>query len=212
MKLRTYFRSTAAYRVRIALHIKDVEHDLVPVNLLSSEHQQDAFLKHNPEGLVPTLEVDDHTLTQSIAILEYLEEEFPQPALLPSTSLDRAYVRSLVQIIASDVHPINNLRVLKFLVNDLGVSEQNKMVWYHHWIAKAFTSLEQKLADSAHTGLFCFGDTPTFADVCLIPQVYNAKRFDCPMADYPTIRRIEQHCLTLPAFANASPEKQLDAL
>lgn len=211
MILTTYFRSTAAYRVRIALNLKALAHELVPVNLLTAEHTEPSFLAHNPEGLLPTLEVEGQVLTQSVAILEYLEEAYPEPPLLPSGNLERAQVRALVNMIASDLHPINNLRVLKYLISDMKVNDEDKMKWYHHWIAKGFSSLEQRLANSPNTGDFCFGNTPTFADICLVPQVYNANRFNCPMDEYPTIQRIDQRCLELDAFAKARPEVQVDA-
>ena len=214
MKLTTYFRSTAAYRVRIALNLKGLSHELVPVNLLKDggQHKTPEFLTKNPDGLIPTLETEGRVLAQSIAILEYLEEAHPKVALLPSEPLERAYVRGLVQTIASDMHPLNNLRVLQFLVNEMGASEERKLQWYHHWIAKGFTSLETRLAATSNAGQFCFGDSPTFADVCLIPQVYNALRFDCPMADYPTINSINAHCLSLAPFSESSPQNQVDAI
>jgi len=211
MKLTTYFRSTAAYRVRIALNLKGIDHELVPVNLLSGEHKNPAFALHNPDGLIPTLEIDQRILVQSIAILEYLEETHPQPALLPEGPLDRAYVRGLAQVVASDMHPLNNLRVYQYLMSDMGVSEQGKLTWYHHWLAQGFRGLELRLASSSNTGQCCFGDVPSMADICLIPQVYNANRFEFPLDDYPTIQRINEHCLNLPAFSQARPEQQPDA-
>lgn len=213
LKLTTYFRSTAAYRVRIALNLKGLEHELVPIHLLKDggEHKTASFLNRNPDGLIPTLETHGQVLAQSMAIMEYLEEEYPTPALLPSKSLDRAYLRGLAQTIASDIHPLNNLRVLKYLTGKLNASEEQKTQWYHHWVATGFKGLETRLANNANTGRFCFGDTPTLADICLIPQVYNALRFNCPMDDYPTINRINQQCLQLDAFANAAPDLQADA-
>lgn len=211
MKLTTYYRSTAAYRVRITLKLKGVAHELIPINLLKGEHKESEFLAKNPDGLIPTLETDDYALSQSIAILEYLEEAYPKVALLPNDSLDRATVRGLVQTIASDMHPLNNLRVLQFLVNEMGVSEEQKLQWYQHWIANGFTGLEARLAKSSDTGKFCFGDSPSMADVCLVPQVYNAHRFDCPMEDYPTISQINNHCMSLSAFADTAPSRQSDA-
>jgi len=208
MKLTTYFRSTAAYRVRIALELKQVDHELLPINLFTGEHRSDDFVKQNPDGLIPVLDTGDDYLTQSMAILEYLEESYPEPPLLPIKPVDRAFVRALAQTVASDMHPLNNLRVLKFLVNDMGLSEEKKLQWYHHWIKTGFTGLEKRLSDSA--GEFCVGNAISLADVCLIPQVYNAYRFDCPMDDYPTIRRISEHCLDLDAFAKARPEQQPD--
>jgi len=213
MILNTYFRSTAAYRVRIALNLKGLAHELLPVNLLNDggEHKTPEYLAKNPDGLVPTLETENRVLAQSIAILEYLEETYPKPALLPENPLDRAYLRGLAQTIASDIHPLNNLRVLQYLINDLGVSEEQKLKWYHHWVVSGFKGLETRLAQNEHTGYCCFGDTPTFADVCLIPQIYNAVRFNCPLDDYPTIQAINAHCLQLEAFAQSVPDIQPDA-
>ena len=210
MKLNTYFRSTAAYRVRIALELKSVQHDLIPVNLLKGEQKSAKFLTKNPEGLIPVLDTGKHQLTQSMAILEYLEETYPEPALLPSNLEQRALVRSLAYIISSDIHPLNNLRVLTFLRNEMAVSEDQKLAWYHHWVKAGFTSLEARLSESA--GAFCVGDSLSFADVCLIPQVYNAKRFDCPMHDYPTINRLNRDCMSLDAFSKTAPNLQPDAV
>lgn len=209
MKLSTYFRSTAAYRVRIALNLKGIEHELLPLNLFTGEQKSTEFLALNPDGLLPVLQIGDDYLTQSMAILEYLEEAYPQTRLLPDNLLKRAYVRALAHTIVSDIHPLNNLRVQKYLGNEMGVSDDNKLQWYRHWIAVGFSALETRLARSA--GAFCAGDDLSVADVCLIPQVYNAHRFDCPMENYPTINRINQDCLKLPAFAKAAPEQQTDA-
>lgn len=211
MKLTTYFRSTAAYRVRIALNIKQLKHELIPINLFTGEHKNDQFRKHNPDGLIPTLDTGDAVLAQSMAILEYLEESHPQPALLPKDPTERALVRGIAQTIASDIHPLNNLRVLKYLMSDMSVNEADKLKWYHHWLQQGFDSIEQRLANQS-TGKYCFGDTPTFADVCLIPQVYNAVRFEFALDEYPTIQAINQHCLNTAAFADARPEIQADAV
>jgi maleylacetoacetate isomerase len=213
LKLSTYFRSTAAYRVRIALNLKALEHQLIAVHLLKDggQHKTKQYLSTNPDGLIPTLETNSQVLAQSLAIIEYLEETHPSPALLPGSPLDRAYLRGLAQTISSDMHPLNNLRVLKYLTTEMGVSEEQKLQWYQHWIAVGFTSIETRLANDDRTGLCCFGDTPSLADVCLVPQVYNAERFKCPMQDYPTIKRINDHCLSLEAFAQAAPDLQADA-
>jgi len=213
MKLATYFRSTAAYRVRIALNLKGLDHELVPIDLLKNggQHKTPEFLVRNPDGLIPTLETEGQVLAQSVAILEYLEETHPEIALLPKKPMDRAYVRGLVQTIASDMHPLNNLRVLQFLENEMGNTEEQKLRWYQHWIAKGFTGLESRLVTTSQTGKFCFGDSPTLADVCLVPQVYNAHRFDCPMDNYATINSINKHCLSLRPFAESRPENQPDA-
>lgn len=198
----------------MALNYKGVEHSLLPVNLLKGEHKEDAFLAHNPQGLLPTLEVADQDLssrqiiTQSMAILEYLEEAYPNKPLLPANALDRAAVRSLAQSIACDIHPLNNLRVLKYLVAELGKSEEDKLKWYHHWLHEGFSSLESQLASLA--GKFCLGDSPSLADVCLVPQVYNANRFEFCVSDFPLINKINNHCLDISEFANASPDKQPD--
>jgi maleylacetoacetate isomerase len=209
MKLTTYFRSTASYRIRIALNLKGVEHELVPLNLLTGEQQSSEFLSTNPDGLIPVLDTGSDILTQSMAILEYLEETQTQVKLLPDSPIDRAFVRALAQAIVSDIHPLNNSRVQNYLVNEMGVSKDQKLQWYQHWIALGFSSLEKRLAKSA--GEFCFADSVTIADVCLIPQVYNAHRFNCPMDDYPTINRLNAACLKLDAFAKAAPEFQPDA-
>jgi maleylpyruvate isomerase len=209
MKLTTYFRSTAAYRVRIALNLKGIEHELLPLNLFTGEQKSAKFLAHNPDGLIPTLEAGNDTLTQSMAILEYLEEAYPKVSLLPKNLVQRAFVRALSQTIASDIHPLNNLRVQKYLAEEMGVSEDKKLQWYHHWVATGFTGLETRLAKSS--GEFCVGDKVSFADVCLIPQVYNAQRFNCPMENYPTINRLNEQNLKLEAFANAAPHLQADA-
>lgn len=213
LKLSTYFRSTAAYRVRIALNIKGLKHTLIPVHLLrdGGEHKTPEFLNKNPDGLIPALDVDNRVLAQSMAIIEYLEETYPEKPLLPAESTLRAYIRGLTQTVSCDIHPLNNLRVLKFLVNEMGISEQQKALWYQHWIAEGFSSLETRLATNDHTGLCCVGDTPTMADCCLIPQVYNAIRFGCPLDNYPTIQRINTYCLSLDAFDTSRPENQFDA-
>ncbi|MFT5574231.1 MAG: maleylacetoacetate isomerase [Cryomorphaceae bacterium] len=213
LKLTTYFRSTAAYRVRIALNLKGLEHELFAVHLLKEggQHKTKQYLNTNPDGLIPTLETDGQVLAQSMAIIEYLEETHASPALLPCSPLDRAYVRGLAQTICSDMHPLNNLRVLKYLTAEMGVSEEHKLQWYQHWVAVGFTGLETRLANDLRSGLCCIGDKPSLADVCLVPQVYNAERFNCPMQDYPTIQRINEYCLSLEPFAQAAPHLQADA-
>lgn len=207
-----YFRSSAAYRVRIALNLKDLAYDQIPVNLVKGEQRGDEQLARNPQGMVPSLGLDDGVvLNQSLAICEYLDEVYPAPALLPADALARARVRSLAQLVACDTHPLNNLRVLKYLVGELGADDNAKLTWYRHWVTEGFTALEAALAGGANTGDFCHGDTPTLADICLIPQVYNAERFECDLSAYPTIQRIAANCRALPAFANAAPEAQPDA-
>ncbi|QPB85286.1 maleylacetoacetate isomerase [Pseudoalteromonas rubra] len=207
MKLYTYFRSSAAYRVRIALNLKNLDHELVPVNLLKSEQQGTDYLSKNNQGLLPALETDQGVLAQSLAILEWLEETYEAAPLLPADAWEKAQVRNFCYAIACDIHPIDNLRVLKYLSNELSVSDEQKNTWYRHWVIEGFKKLEVMLGDS----LFCFGDKPSLADVCLVPQVYNALRFKVDMNDFPKIARIYEHCNTLPAFKDAAPENQADA-
>lgn len=216
LKLYTYFRSSAAFRVRIALGLKGLPYSSVPVHLLKDggQHRSAAYQALNPQQLVPALQVgeDGPVLAQSLAILEYLEEAYPDsPALLPAQPLARARVRGLAQAIACDMHPLNNLRVLQYLTRDLGVSEAQKNTWYQHWMAQGLQALETALARSPDTGDFCHGNTPTLADCCLVPHVFNARRFQCPLDDYPTVTRIVATCEALPAFAQAAPARQPDA-
>ncbi|MCE8043648.1 maleylacetoacetate isomerase [Halomonas daqingensis] len=207
-----YFRSSAAYRVRIALNLKGLAYEQVAVNLVKGEQRAEENLARNPQGLVPVLETDDGTrLTQSLAICEYLEERHPEPALLPADPAGRARVRSLAQLVACEIHPLNNLKVLKYLVHELKLDEAAKLAWYRHWIAEGFTALEARLAGEAATGAFCHGDSPSLADVCLVPQVFNAERFECDLSAYPTIRRIAERCRAMEAFAKAAPGAQPDA-
>ncbi len=213
MKLYTYFRSSAAYRVRIALNLKGLAYDAVPVHLVKGggEHLQDAYRAVNPSALVPSLEDEGATITQSMAILEYLEETHPATPLLPSAPLERARVRELAQMIACDIHPVNNLRILRYLVRTLGVSDDAKNEWYRYWIKEGFAALEAHLARDPAPGRFCHGDTPTMADCFLVPQVYNAQRFDIDMTAYPRIAAINDACAALPAFAAAHPAQQPDS-
>jgi len=214
VRLYSYYRSSAAYRVRIALCLKKLSYDYVPVHLLRHGGEQLLPTYHalNPDGVVPVF-IDDegHAIQQSLAIIEYLEETHPEPPLLPRHALDRAWVRSLALQIACEIHPLNNLRPLKYLKDAFGLSDDAKDAWYRHWIELGFTSLEQRLASDARTGAFCYGDTPTLADAFLIPQVYNAQRFHIDVARYPTIQSINARAMTLDAFIAASPEKQIDA-
>lgn len=210
--LHGYFRSSAAYRVRIALNLKGLAYDQVPVNLVKGEQRGDDFLARNPQGLVPLLVTDDGTrLTQSLAICEYLEERHPTPALLPEAPAARARVRALAQLVACEIHPLNNLRVLKYLVHELKVDETAKLAWYRHWVAQGFDALEAMLSREAGSGDFCHGDTPGLADVCLVPQAFNAERFECDLSPYPRIRRIVDNCRALDAFRQAAPDAQPDA-
>ncbi len=207
-----YFRSSAAYRVRIALNLKGLDYDQIPVNLVKGEQRGDDHLMRNPQGLVPSLVLDDSAvINQSLAICEYLDEVHPEPALLPVNALERARVRALAQSVACEIHPLNNLRVLKYLVREIGADEAAKLAWYHHWIAEGFTALEATLSNDPSSGDFCHGDTPTLADICLVPQVYNAERFECDLSAYPTLQRIAANCRTLPAFQKAAPQAQPDA-
>jgi maleylacetoacetate isomerase len=213
MKLYDYFRSSAGYRVRIALNLKGVTPDeRASVHLRMGNQRAQDYLELNPQGLVPALALDDgDVLTQSIAIIEYLDETHPQPPLLPRDPAGRARVRSIALSIACEIHPLNNLRVLNYLVNTLGVSKAQKDGWYKYWIDVGFEALETRLARESQTGRFCHGDAPTLADICLVPQVANARRFDVDVTPYPTLTRIEAACKALPAFAAAEPERQPDA-
>ena len=213
MRLHTYFRSSAAYRVRIALNLKGLDYEAVPVHLVrgGGEHRQPAYLGLNPAGLVPALEDQGQVLTQSLAIIEYLEETHPQPALLPAAPLDRARVRAIAQAIACDIHPVNNLRVLQYLTRELGADEVQKSAWYRHWIGVGLQAVEAMLAGDARSAAFCHGDTPGVADCCLVPQVFNARRFGCDLSAMPTVLRIADNCAGLEAFRRAAPEAQPDA-
>ena len=212
LTLYDYFRSTAAYRVRIALNLKGLDYRQAPVNLLQGEDSSAKYRAVNPQGLVPTLEVGGDVLQQSLAICEYLDEVQPEPPLLPGDPLQRAQIRALAQMVACDIHPVNNLRILKYLTGKLGVSEAQKLSWYHHWIDEGFRPIEQMLKKTAPNGPFCFGDRVSLADICLVPQVYNARRFKLDLTPYPRIVAIEQHGLTLDAFERARPENQPDAV
>ncbi len=212
MQLYTYFRSSAAYRVRIALNLKGLVAEESYLHLRKGAHLEADYLRLNPQGLLPTLVDDDGvTLSQSLAILEYLDETRPRPPILPADAAARARVRQLAQVVACDIHPINNLKVLNYLTGELGVSEAARTTWYRHWIGQGMAALERLLADSPATGDFCHGDGPTIADICLVPQVYNAQRFDADMSPYPTVMRINGACLALDAFAKAAPDVQPDA-
>ncbi len=211
MKLYTAFRSSAAYRVRIALNLKNLESTHVPVHLRRGEQRLPEYQALNPQELIPTLVDGEHVLTQSLAICEYLEERYPRPPLLPQDPADRARVRALAYVVACDIHPLNNLRVLNYLTDTLKVDETQKLAWYRHWIALGLGALEKMLAGDPRTGRCCHGETPTLADVCLVPQVANAVRFECDLSPYPTVRRINEACLETPEFDRARPENQPDA-
>lgn len=211
MKLYDYFRSSAAYRVRIALNLKGLDAEREFVHLVKAQQRADTYLKVNPQGLVPALTTDDVVLTQSLAIIEWLDEVHAQPRLLPGDALGRSRVRAIALAIACDIHPLNNLRVLNYLTGTLGASEEQKNGWYRYWIDVGFEALEQQLSRDRETGAFCHGDVPTLADVCLVPQVANARRYKVDLTPYPTIARIDARCRELDAFARAAPEKQPDA-
>lgn len=208
-----YFRSTASYRVRIALNLKQLDYDYVAVHLNrdGGEQFKHAFQALNPQCLVPVLQQGDATVSQSLAIIEYLDERFPHFPLLPGTAEDRALVRQLALTVACDIHPLNNLKVLKFLTGELGLSEPSKMVWIQHWIGLGLSALESSLARTSQRGLFCFRDAPTLADCCLVPQLYNAQRFNVDLSAYPTLMAIDQACQSLSTFQLAHPSRQPDA-
>lgn len=213
MRLYTYFRSTAAWRVRIALGLKRLDWEAVPVHLLrgGGEQHDESYRSLNPQGLVPLLVDGDERITQSMAIIEYLDEVHPEPPLLPRSAANRARVRALAQIVACDIHPLNNLRVQNYLVDGFGADDGAKREWMHEWMAAGFDALERMLVTDPRTGACCHGDAPTLADLVLVPQVFNARRFGFDLAAYPTIVRIDAHCSTLDAFAAAVPDRQADA-
>jgi maleylacetoacetate isomerase len=212
MKLYDYFRSSAAYRVRIALNLKGLAPERVFVHLRRNAQLADAYLALNPQGLVPTLVTDEgDVLTQSLAIIEWLDEVHPAPALLPRAPAARARVRSLALAVACEIHPLNNLRVLNYLTGTLGVTPAQKDGWYRYWCDTGLEAIETRLARDPATGRYCHGDTPTLADVCLVPQLANARRFDVDLAAFPTLLAIEAACAELPAFAAAAPSRQPDA-
>jgi len=210
LRLYTYFRSSAAFRVRIALNLKGLAYEPAFVHLARGEHLQPAYQAVNPQGLLPALEVEGTLLAQSIAIMEYLEEAHPRPALLPDEALERARVRSLSLIVACEIHPLNNPRVLKYVKNTLGHSQEEVDAWYRHWVADGLRKFEAELARPG-TGRYCQGGAPTMADCCLVPQIFNAKRFQCDLAPYPLAMRVFDACMQLDAFERAQPGKQPDA-
>ncbi len=214
IKLYGYWRSTAAYRVRIALNIKQISYSQTSVNLIKDGGEQHAqpYRQLNPQGLVPTLVDGPAEIGQSMAILEYLEERYPKVPLLPEDSAKRALVRQLANTIACDVHPLNNLRVLQYLSNELSVADADKTKWYHHWLFLGFSAFEQLLEKHQFNGPYCIGGELSLADTCLIPQIYNANRFDYPMEKHPLLQSINENCLQLTRFQDASPESQPDAL
>jgi len=213
MKLYTFFRSSASYRVRIALNFKGTGYEQIPIHLRrgGGEQLMPAYKAINPQALVPALENNGRILTQSLAIIEYLEETYPNPPLLPKDPADKALVRSMAMVIACEVHPIQNLRVLNYVKATYNQTDEQVNKWAQHWIDLGLAALQEMIAAQPKRGKFCFGDTATLADVCLIPQLGNARRYGCDLAKYPTILDIEKNCNALPAFADAAPEKQPDA-
>jgi maleylpyruvate isomerase len=213
MKLYTFFRSSASYRVRIALNLKGISYEQVPVHLRRGGGEQlgAVYKAINPQALVPALADGGRILTQSLAIMEYLDEKYPHPPLLPKDPADKALVRSMALIIACEVHPIQNLRVLNYVKSEYQQTDDQVNRWAQHWISLGFSALEQMVLSAPNRGKFCFGDSPTLADICLIPQLGNARRYHCDLAQYPTLMSIEKSCMAVPAFANAAPEKQPDA-
>ena len=201
-----YYRSSAAYRVRIALNLKGVDYESRPIDLRDGEQTAEDYRKLNPQGLIPMLEIDGHRLTQSLAIINYLDIRYPVPPLIPAAAAERAHVVAMAMIVACDIHPLNNLRVLKYLKNELGHSQEEVDRWYAHWLREGLPALEAMAAPKA--GKFLFGDGPTGADLCLIPQLYNARRFNVPIDDFPTLLRAEENANKLEAFAAAHPDRQ----
>jgi maleylacetoacetate isomerase len=211
MKLYTYFHSSASYRVRIALNLKGLAHEQAFIHLQKAEHSAPAFKSLNPAGLVPALEDSGNVIAQSLAIMEYLDETAPGPKLMPTQPLERAYVRAFSQIVACEIHPLNNLRVLNYLKQSYSLDQEGINGWYRHWIAEGFDMMESFLAKERRCGRFCLGDQPTMADCCLVPQVFNAQRYKCDLSPYPTVMRINDECAKLDAFVGAHPMNQPDA-
>jgi maleylacetoacetate isomerase len=211
MKLHGYYRSSAAFRVRIALNLKGIEYESAAHHLRRDEQRAPDFLDLNPQGLVPVLEDEGEVFSQSLAIIDYLDETHPNPPLLPGHPGDRARVRGLAQLIAADIHPLNNLRVLRYLRQPLGHDQATVEAWARHWIAEGLGAFEALVAGDDRTGRFCHGDEPGLADLCLVPQLFSAENFKLDLTPYPTIRRINEACLTLDAFARAHPSRQPDA-
>ena len=212
MKLYTFFRSSASFRVRIALNVKGIAWESVPVSLPKGEHAEAKFKSINPQGLVPALDDSGHLLSQSLAIMEYLDEAYPGPKLLPADPVERAYVRAFSQLIACEIHPLNNLRTLKYIKRTYKLDDDGVNSWYRHWIAEGFTSMEAFLENEKRHGRYVFRDQVTMADCCLVPQVFNAQRYDCDLTPYPTVKKIFEECMKLDAFIAAQPMKQPDAV
>ncbi|HET9810889.1 MAG TPA: maleylacetoacetate isomerase [Sphingomicrobium sp.] len=204
--LHDYYRSSAAYRVRIALNLKGVEYESRPVNLAEGAQKSPGYRALNPQGFVPMLEIDDHRITQTLAICNYVNARFPDPPFLPANDADRAHVLGMALTIACDIHPLNNLRVLKYLGGPLHLEQEARDRWYAHWVTEGFDALEALAAP--RSGGFLFGNSPTLADICLVPQMYNARRFDVPVTSYPTLLRADASANALPAFQDAHPDRQ----
>ncbi|MDP3139056.1 MAG: maleylacetoacetate isomerase [Burkholderiaceae bacterium] len=210
MKLHNYFRSSASFRVRIALELKGLSYEYVPVHIVRGDHKREPFVSMAPEMLVPMLETKGQHLSQSMAIIEYLDETHPEPALLPRDAIGRAKVRALAQCIACEIHPLNNLRVLKYLVKDLGIAEEPKNVWYRHWVRQGLEAFERMLAQLPPSS-YCYGAAPTLADCCLVPQIFNGQRFDVDFSGLPRTMAAFDACMKLDAFQKAQPSACPDA-
>ena len=211
MKLYTFFRSSAAFRMRIALNCKGLAYEPQFVSLPKDEHKLAGYLSVNPQGLVPALEDAGKIYVQSLAMMEYLEETYPQPPLLPGGAEDRAYVRAVAQIVACEIHPLNNLRTLRYVKKSYRLDDEGVNVWYRHWIAEGLASLEAFLVSCGKSGRYCYRDQVTIADCCLVPQVFNAQRYACDLAPYPRIMALFDQCMQLEAFIAAQPSRQPDA-
>ena len=213
LKLYSYWRSSAAYRVRIALNLKQLPHEIIPIHLLrdGGEQHKPEFHQINPQDRIPVLVHGQRIITQSISIMEYLEEYFPENPIMPSTARERARVRSLAQIVACDIHPLNNSRVMKYLGGELGIDKPRVDIWYRHWISLGFAALEAGLERANWQGPFAFGSAPSLAEICLVPQMYNARRFETDLEDFPRLVAIDAACNALQAFRDAAPENQQDA-
>jgi maleylacetoacetate isomerase len=211
MKLYGYFRSSAAFRVRIALNLKGLSCETEVINLRTGDQSAGRYKSINPQGRVPALDIGGDVLVQSLAIIEYLNEVHPDPPLLPADAIGRARARGIANIIACDIHPLNNLAVLTYLGSRFKADQEAQNAWYRHWVAEGFAAVEAMLAGGRDTGRFCHGDTPGLADICLVPQVFNARRFDCPLDGYPTLMRVFAECMKLDAFQRAEPSKQPEA-
>ncbi len=208
LTLYDYYRSSASFRVRIALHFKGLAYEKRSIHLAKNEHDAEAFQQINPQGLVPVLRDNDKIIHQSLAIIDYLEEMHPTPSVFPSDSYQKVLARSFALMIAADIHPLNNLRVLNYLTHELGLTDEKRNQWYQHWIEKGLSALEKNLSQSRYTGDYCFGNQLTIADICLVPQLFNARRFHCDVEAYPTLVRIDLHCQQQPAFQAAWPTEE----